>query len=204
MATKQLSTALQDIKDLVGDSDLDNGFLTNALNEASYDLADVLRLEAAPITINLVAGKAEYTAADGVPSDDAMVSLHAAYIVGNDEPLFEIPTADLQSTGLKFWGGTMTVQPTPTENATLKLFYFRYPAALSVAVQTATLDTLEHWQHLHIKYAAAQTQAQAEELDDKDDFMADYLRGRALLDQATSRKLVKKKARSARAVRPWT
>ncbi len=203
MATKQISTVLQDIKDLVSDSELDNGFLVTALNEASYDLADVLRLEAAPVTINLVAGKAEYTAADGVPSDDAMVSLHAAYVVGADDPLIEIPTADLQATGLKFWGGTMTVQPTPTQNDTLKLFYFRYPAALTIDNLTATLDTLEHWQHLHTKYAAAQTQVQAEELDDKDDFMADYLRGRALLDQATSRKLARKKTRTARVVRGW-
>lgn len=203
MTTKTLSDAIAEVKALVGDDDLDPAFITDALNHALADLAPVLRLEAAPVTLAVTVGKADYTSADSLPTEDDLVEIHTARTGDDEEPLREIPIGDFTSTGFKWWNGTLTIQPAPTGSGALKLWYYRFPALLNVNSLGDHLDLPKRWERLPILFAAGETQAQAEELDDEDDFMGQYLRGRALCDQVTSRRAGRKKLSVARKVREW-
>lgn len=192
MATKTLRDAIDDVKTMTDDDDLTDVQVTNWLMEALMDLAPVMRQEA-KATISLTASKADYTSSDGVPTN--ILRVFVVKITSETDPIDEIPIPDFDSKGYKRWNDTLTIQPTPTVADTLTLWYYRWPAILTYLQTTSQLDILEQFQHLPVMYAAARSQQRDEELDDKTDFMADYLRGKLLFDQFTTQIQQRKRIR---------
>lgn len=199
MATKTLRQAIDDVKILADDDDLTDAEVTNWLMESLVDLAPIMRREA-KTTINLVKDKADYTSADGLPTD--LMTPFAARLDTEDEVISEIPVGDFLSDGFKWWNDTLTMQPTPSEARTLTLWYYRWPTILTYLQTSSQMDIMEQFQHLPILYAAAKTQQRDEELEDKTDFMADYLTGRAMMERFITQRQQRKRSGRIIARRP--
>lgn len=199
MATKTLRQAIDDVKTLVDDDDLTDAEVTNWLMEALVDLAPIMRREA-KTTITLAKDKADYTSADGLPTD--LMIPFAARLDTEDDVISEIPVGDFLSDGFKWWNDTLTMQPTPSKARTLTLWYYRWPTILTYLQTSSQMDIMEQFQHLPILYAAAKTQQRDEELEDKTDFMADYLTGKAMMERFITQRQQRKRSGRIIARRP--
>lgn len=199
MTTKTLRQAIDDVKILVDDDDLTDAVVTNWLMEALVDLAPSMRREA-KTTINLLKDKADYTSVDGLPAD--IMTPFVARLDTEDDVIGEIAIGDFLSDGLKWWNETLTIQPTPSKARTLTLWYYRWPVVLTYLQTDTQLDIMEQFQHLPILYAAAKTQQRDEELEDKTDFMADYLTGKALAERFITQRQQRKRGGRIVARRP--
>jgi hypothetical protein len=99
-------------KDL--DDTFDNGELIGWINRCVDDLTPFAKSQKSAV-ISLVSGQKTYD----VPTD----FMKMAALIDTVGALYEVPLRDFNSPGYKLFGNQLIIQPTPTENKELDLYY---------------------------------------------------------------------------------
>lgn len=133
---------------------LQNGDIIGWLNRALDDLSPVSRYQKSQ-TISVVADQKDYA----LPTD--MVEL--VYLV-DEKQVFEYPIHDMESSGYKIWGNTLTIQPTPAESKELTLYYYARLPHLTLFDQEAEPVIRSDFHDLLVLYAVAK----AKYMDDEE------------------------------------
>lgn len=180
MSLKTLKQLIDEVKNIVDDDSIPDGWVKSWLNTALGDLTPVLRLEARATAL-ITAGVSEYA----LPLD--MYDVCQMRLFSESMPRRRLSRTDFVTTGYKVWGKTLILQPVPTSDDTVELWYYRVPKTLSDNDDKPEIP--EPFQHLLVWYAAATYQAYQHEASlEQQVFYRRYMEGRAALDNYTQSK----------------
>jgi hypothetical protein len=176
MATT-LEQLIDRVQRQVDDTQVPDDWVKDWLNEALMDLAPVLRLEARS-TAGIVAGHAEYAQ----PSD--LHTLRMLRLLNEVQPREAVPLKDFSSKGYKQWDNALILQPVPTADDTLELWYYRVPKALDANNPEPEVPTQFH--HALVWYACASYQAQQKEISvEQSSYYPRYMAAKGAIERFT-------------------
>jgi len=157
---------LQDlIKEVNKDSDdsLPNAEVIQWINRGLDDLTPVAKYKKTAL-IPLTSGQDQYP----LPDD-----FHREELILQDDELFEIPLKDRTSRGYKKWGNVLTVQPKPSTDGELTLYYYAKLPHLKNSDDEPVIPSYYH--DLLILFAVAKAMYKDEEPEKQDSAWSDYL-----------------------------
>lgn len=159
MNLKELQNEIN--KDL--DDTLDNSDLTGWINRGLDDLTPSANYQKST-SVQVLIGQKEYP----LPGD----YLEMVQMVDGSTVLSPVSLRDFQSTGYKLWGNKLILQPVPSEDKTIDLYYHaRLPHLVNPDDEP---EIPSHFHDLLVLYAVAKAKYQDEEESMQMNAISDY------------------------------
>lgn len=172
-----LAELIEAVKRIVDDTSVPDDWVIGWLNECLGDLTPVLRLEERSVA-SVIAGMKEIA----LPVD--LYEVRFVRLLSESNPRKPLHPADSVSTGYKRWGKVIILQPPPTVDDTVELWYWRTPTPLKEL--TDVPEVPEAFQHLLVWYAGALYQSYQRDIDlERVLFYRRYTEGKQALDKYT-------------------